>query len=66
MRVPPFARVPYEPFSREAVVAIAPVTDLEMLKETRRRWTDYYVLGDFIGSGPHVREGSPAFNAAQP
>jgi dipeptidyl aminopeptidase/acylaminoacyl peptidase len=36
-----------------------------MLKESRRRWTDYYVLGDFIGSGAHVREGSPAFNAAR-
>jgi len=54
-----------EPEVFRAVVAIAPVTDLEMLKETRRRWTDYYILGDFIGSGPHVREGSPAFNAAR-
>jgi len=48
-----------------AVVAIAPVTDLEMLKETHRRWSDYYVIGDFIGTGPHVRDGSPAFNAAR-
>ncbi|MEA3004081.1 MAG: hypothetical protein QOH81_2869 [Sphingomonadales bacterium] len=46
-----------------AAVAVAPVTDLATLAEERRRWSDYLVTQDFIGSGPHVREGSPAQNA---
>jgi dipeptidyl aminopeptidase/acylaminoacyl peptidase len=35
------------------------------LKESHRRFTDFRVLSDFIGEGPHVREGSPALNAAK-
>jgi dipeptidyl aminopeptidase/acylaminoacyl peptidase len=49
----------------KAVVAIAPVTDLPALKESRRNWTDYNIVSEFIGDGPHVREGSPALNAAK-
>ena len=49
----------------KAVVAIAPVTDLVALKESRRNWSDYNVVSEFIGDGPHVREGSPALNAAK-
>lgn len=49
----------------KAVVAIAPVTDLLALKESHRRFTDFRVLSDFIGEGPHVREGSPALNGAK-
>ena len=49
----------------KAVIAIAPVTDLVSLKEQRRRFTDYYVFSDFIGSGPEARDGSPAQNAAR-
>ena len=48
----------------KAVVAIAPVTDLNLLKEESRGWSDFRLNRDFIGSGPHVREGSPAQNAA--
>ncbi len=48
----------------KAVVAIAPVTDLNLLKEESRGWSDFRLNRDFIGSGPHIREGSPAQNAA--
>ncbi len=47
----------------KAVVAIAPVTDLAALKEENRYWSNYRIVADFIGSGPHVKEGSPAQNA---
>ncbi|WP_243395562.1 alpha/beta hydrolase family protein [Sphingomonas oleivorans] len=48
----------------KAVVAIAPVTDLAALKEEWRYWTNFRLMRDYIGSGPHVREGSPAQNAS--
>jgi dipeptidyl aminopeptidase/acylaminoacyl peptidase len=47
----------------KAVVAIAPVTDLQALKEEHRNWSDFDLVSDMIGEGPHVREGSPARNA---
>jgi dipeptidyl aminopeptidase/acylaminoacyl peptidase len=47
-----------DPSLYKAVIAIAPVTDLALLKEESSS------LGrEFVGSGPHVREGSPAQNA---
>jgi dipeptidyl aminopeptidase/acylaminoacyl peptidase len=47
-----------DPGLYKAVIAIAPVTDLALLKEESSS------LGrEFVGSGPHVREGSPAQNA---
>ncbi len=49
----------------KAVVAIAPVTDLEALKEEHRRWTDFSLVSRYVGDGPHVREGSPADNAGK-
>jgi dienelactone hydrolase len=49
----------------KAVVAIAPVTDLPELKEQHRHWSDFLVVSREIGEGPHVREGSPALNAAK-
>jgi dipeptidyl aminopeptidase/acylaminoacyl peptidase len=52
-----------DPSLFKAVVAIAPVTDLAALKEESRGWTDFQLTRDFIGSGPHIREGSPAQNA---
>jgi acetyl esterase/lipase len=54
-----------DPILFKAVVAIAPVTDLQLLKEERWRWSDYDLVRDFVGEGPHVREGSPALNAAK-
>lgn len=52
-----------EPALFKAVVAVAPVTDLELLKEEWRGWTNFNLESDFIGSGPHIKEGSPARNA---
>jgi acetyl esterase/lipase len=49
----------------KAVVAIAPVTDLAALKEEYRHWSNFTLAGDFIGEGPHMREGSPLEQAAK-
>ncbi len=49
----------------KAVVAIAPVTDLGELKEQYRRWSNFYLVSDFIGGGVEASEGSPARNAAK-
>ncbi len=49
----------------KAVVAIAPVTDLVALREEHRRFTDYYQLGDILGTGQIAKDGSPAQNASK-
>jgi dipeptidyl aminopeptidase/acylaminoacyl peptidase len=54
-----------DPSVFKAVIAIAPVTDLPELKEQHRQWSDFLVVSREIGEGPHVREGSPALNAAK-
>jgi dipeptidyl aminopeptidase/acylaminoacyl peptidase len=54
-----------DPSVYKAVVAIAPVTDLPELKEEHRQWSDFLVVSREIGEGAHVREGSPALNAAK-
>lgn len=46
----------------KAVVAIAPVTDLDDLKEETRGWTNRGLTTEFVGEG--VREASPAKNAS--
>jgi dipeptidyl aminopeptidase/acylaminoacyl peptidase len=48
----------------KAVVAIAPVTDFALMKTKAMQYTDAFLTADFIGSGPHVKEGSPAQNVA--
>ena len=48
----------------KATVAIAPVTDFAMLKEESRGFTNRGIVTDFIGTGAHIVEGSPAANAA--
>lgn len=48
----------------KAIVAIAPVTDLESLRSEAKPFSNFPLVDRFIGSGPHVREGSPALNAA--
>jgi len=52
-----------DPTLYKAVVAIAPVTDLNELKDESRFWTNHALSGEFIGSGPHMHEGSPAEHA---
>jgi dipeptidyl aminopeptidase/acylaminoacyl peptidase len=48
----------------KAVVAIAPVTDLELLKTQHMlAYSNAAVEADWLGSGPHIKEGSPAQNA---
>lgn len=49
----------------KAIVAVAPVTDLDALREEARDFTNYKLVDAFIGQGPHVKEGSPAQNAAR-
>lgn len=46
----------------KAIVAVAPVTDLERLRQDALNYTNYPLVNRFIGTGPHVREGSPAQN----
>jgi dipeptidyl aminopeptidase/acylaminoacyl peptidase len=52
-----------DPTLFKAVIAVAPVTDLNQLKEDSRLWSNYALLSDQVGSGPHTHEGSPADNA---
>lgn len=47
----------------KAIIAIAPVTDLETLRNDSRRYSNFVQVDRFIGAGPHVRQGSPAQNA---
>ncbi|KTT96005.1 peptidase S9 [Sphingomonas yabuuchiae] len=47
----------------KAIVAVAPVTDLETLRTEHNDFVDYRLVDAFIGHGEHVRSGSPAQNA---
>lgn len=47
-----------------SVVAIAPVTDLSQLRREESRFITGRIQRDYIGEGPHLREGSPADNAS--
>jgi dipeptidyl aminopeptidase/acylaminoacyl peptidase len=51
-----------DPTLFKAIVAVAPVTDLEMLRSESENFMNYRRVDAFIGNGPHVREGSPAQN----
>lgn len=53
-----------EPSLFRAVVAIAPVTDLQQMKEDFRHYSGQRNVIEYIGSGPHVVEGSPARQAS--
>jgi len=52
-----------DPSLFKAAVAIAPVTDLAMRKAEWAGFSIHRIVSDEVGSGPHVREGSPAQNA---
>lgn len=49
----------------KAIVAVAPVTDLDRLRDERKNYSDYNLRDAFIGRGPHVDAGSPARHADQ-
>ncbi len=48
-----------------AIVAVAPVTDFDLLREEYRGYTSFANARDFIGTGPHIKAGSPAQHAAK-
>ena len=48
-----------DPQLYKAVIAVAPVTDLGMLKQDAQGYTSARVEEDFVGDGPHIQEGSP-------
>lgn len=49
----------------KAIIAIAPVTDLETLRQEHSNYNDFKLVDAFIGRGPHIVQGSPAQNAAR-
>jgi dipeptidyl aminopeptidase/acylaminoacyl peptidase len=54
-----------DPSLYKAVVAVAPVTDLQLLKEGARYFTNMREVQEEIGSGPHVVQGSPVNGASR-
>nr|WP_283938234.1 alpha/beta fold hydrolase [Sphingomonas brevis] len=53
-----------DPTLYKAIVAIAPVTDLALLKSESEGYTNSNLVKEFVGSGDHVRRGSPLRNAS--
>lgn len=54
-----------DPALFKAIVAVAPVTDLERLKNDQAFYSDEFIVRDFVGSGPEVAAGSPVKHAGQ-
>lgn len=54
-----------EPGLFKAIVAVAPVTDLQQLKTDAQAYINATNVEEFVGSGPHIAEGSPVRNAAR-
>ena len=52
-----------DPDLYKAVIAVAPVTDLGMLRNEFYRFDTASDVRDFVGAGPHVEAGSPAKHA---
>lgn len=52
-----------DPDLYKAVVAVAPVTDLDRLREDSRESSNFLIVDNFIGHGPHIEAGSPARHA---
>ena len=48
-----------------ASVAIAPVTDLSLLKQDSRNFINSKMVSEYVGSGDHIAAGSPLRNAAK-
>ena len=49
----------------KAIIAVAPVTDLQKLKNDQAFFTNEFLVRDFVGSGPEVEAGSPDKHASQ-
>ena len=54
-----------EPTLYKAAVAIAPVTDLGLLKTEAENYTNAELVAKFVGSGQHIVEGSPLKQASR-
>jgi len=54
-----------EPSLYKAVVAIAPVTDLQMTMKESENFSNRDIVKAFIGDGPHIIEGSPLQQASR-
>lgn len=54
-----------DPALFKAIVAVAPVTDLPLMVERRKNYSDYKRLVAQLGTGPNAVQGSPALNAAR-
>jgi dipeptidyl aminopeptidase/acylaminoacyl peptidase len=54
-----------EPGLYKSVAAIAPVTDLALLKRDADKFTNKKEVAKFVGTGPHLVEGSPTNHAGQ-
>lgn len=52
-----------DPGVYKAIVAIAPVTDLDRLRADSADYASAKLVDSFIGRGPHVEDGSPARHA---
>jgi dipeptidyl aminopeptidase/acylaminoacyl peptidase len=52
-----------DPDLYKAVVAVAPVTDLRMLVDQSRGFTNSGIVAKFVGTGEHITSGSPLRNA---
>lgn len=57
--------VAVEPNLYKAAVAIAPVTDLGLLKREAANFSNSRLVHDFVGAGPHIIEGSPLRRASE-
>ena len=62
--MPRFRRRAIEPSLFKSVAAIAPVTDLALLKSQASGFTNSSLVQSFVGSGHNARSGSPLRNAA--
>lgn len=54
-----------DPGLYKASVAIAPVTDLTLLKQDSHNFADSKIVREYVGSGENVTAGSPLRNAAK-
>jgi acetyl esterase/lipase len=54
-----------DPSLFKAVVAIAPVVDLDYIIQDARNYTNSRLVERFVGTGPHIEAGSPRRQAAR-